>query len=132
MFDRADLGRLLAAMRANGVENLTLEAEDERLELGLFAATAPAVIAVAPVQPVQHAAKAEAPGRFVPRGDEDGLTVLKNGATVQADELLGYLAQGDVLSLISSPVAGRLLGALPQEGAVFGYGDAVFKIEASA
>jgi hypothetical protein len=129
MFDRADLDRLLAAMRANGVESLTLETQDERLELGLFAATAPAVVAAAPAQ---HAAKAEALGRFLPRGGEDGLPVLKDGATVQADELLGYLAQGDLLSLISSPVAGKLLGDLPQAGAVFGYGDAVFNIEASA
>jgi hypothetical protein len=134
MFTQAQLDRLIEAMRANAVVTLEVTTKDDTLKLDLGeAAIARAPIAPAvPVAVKQMPAKSPCIGRFVPLGTDDGLSPLEELAVVKTGDTLGYIAQGQARALVVAPVSGTLVRDHPIAGAVFGYGDVVFNLEASA
>ena len=129
MYSQDELDRLIEAMRANGVTSLELEAQDQSLQLDLAATySSPAAPAAAPaVQDV--AAKSPCMGRFIARGDDDGLSALDLGSSVTTGETLGYIATGLLRALILAPTTGRLSEALPATGTIFGFGDKIISME---
>lgn len=132
MFNQSELDRLLKAMRATGVQQLALEGEGHKLCLGLFSEDAPATHsdqrAPAPSKtPIP--AKSEGIGLFVARGNDDGLSALEPLAAVSQGDVLGYVAQDDIRTVIVAPISGMIIDSAPQSGTVIGFGDEVFLIE---
>ncbi|MFN4155745.1 MAG: hypothetical protein ACK4HF_13920 [Paracoccaceae bacterium] len=126
----AEIDQLIEAMHANGVNRLEWEhlRKGTRLCLTLPESSEP----LAPVQrpaPERRSITAPGIGAFVARGGDDGFPPLEDGAAVQAGETLGYIAQGAVLQVLTTPVQGTLVGSLPLNGQVFGHGDAVLHME---
>lgn len=137
MFSQTDLDRLIDAMRANAVTSLEVEAQGDTLKLDLAAVQshdAPASVAApVPSKTAQNlTAKSPCIGRFVPRGDDDGLDALAPATTVAAGDTLGYIVQNQARALIIAPNAGTVIGDTPPTGTVFGYGDVVFQLEVIA
>lgn len=127
MYDEDELDRLIAAMRATGTTRLSVKSHGKRLRLVLpEGAVLPPPAPRNPQSPVTSPAI----GCFHPRGGEDGLHALEPGAEVSAGEVLGYLAQGAALAVVTAPESGRLMGEIPAPGRVCGYGDILFTIEA--
>jgi len=126
------LDRLVDAMRRTGVTELSLAGDGDALTLKCAAPTLPVLAVPAPAKPAPIAVKSPGLGRFVPRGAEDGLSVLAPGDRVAAGEILGHLALDEVRLPVISPAAGRLAGAFPETGRVTGHGDVLFHLEASA
>ena len=125
MFDRHELDQLLGAMRRTGVTLLEVEGAQELLRLALPASS------TAALAPQPRTAPAPSPdiGRFRPRGGDDGLAPLAPGDAVRAGDILGYVASGALCVPVIAPTAGRIGAAMPEPGAVLGYGDTVFTLE---
>lgn len=128
-----EIAQLIAAMRINGVTRL----EWEHLRKGtLLCLTLPETMGQPPAmptpEPVRLGVIAPTIGTFVARGGDDGLPSLAEGASVQAGEILGYIAQGPVLHLLTAPCDGTLSGGLADPGQVFGYGDTVLHLTGEA
>ena len=127
MLSQADMDRIVAAMRTNGVTSLDLRRTRGRLKLSLEADGAQ--IPTAPATPLAIAVKSPGIGQFLRRGGDDGLPDLPPDATVTQGEVLGYLCQGAARILLCAPADGMLRGPLPAPGSVLGYGDTLFLLE---
>ena len=133
MFSQDDLDRLIDAMRANQVAALTVEDGGETLHLKLAPVAADSAPAPVPTAaPLVHTAvKSPAIGRFVARGDDDGLAILEAASQIGQGDILGYIAQGHIRVPVTAPRQGRLASAAPDTGTIYGYGDVVFELEVS-
>lgn len=76
-------------------------------------------------------ALAPATGSFHPRGLDDGLLMLKTGAQVLIKEPLGYIGIGPLRVPCLSPVAGRIIGALPTQQKTVACSEPLFVVEPS-
>ncbi len=126
---RDDIDLVIDAMRRHGVTRLEYAHARKGRQLcltlpeGTVAQPQPA--AQSPLLPVTSPGI----GQFTPRGLDDGLPPLLPGANVRAAEVLGYIAQGSALLILSAPQDSTLSGDLPAQGALFGYGDTVLQLE---
>lgn len=132
MYSQDELDRLIDAMRANGVTSLELEAQDQSLQLDLAASYPSPAAPAAPPAVQEIPAKSPCMGRFIARGDDDGLSALERGSSVTTGETLGYIATGLLRALILAPATGRLSEALPATGTIFGFGDKIISMEKSS
>lgn len=130
MFCWMEIDRLVAAMRTFGITMLQVEDGDIQLRLEITPERA-APASPTPVQARSVPANSPGIGTFLLRGWDDGLLPLTPGAEVKADEILGYICQGPVRSLVTAPVSGMLATPLPEQETLFGHGDVVFQIEAN-
>ena len=128
MFDRAELDRLIDAMCASRVTTLEIRRGKERLRLVRGSASLPATARPRPM-PVFVPARSPAIGAFLARGIDDGLPPLEPGAPVREREVLGYVCQGPVRTIVVAPATGVLITEAPLDGTLLGYGDTVFTTE---
>lgn len=134
MFSQSDLDQLLSAMRANGITRLDVRDRDKHLRLDLPPGAAPAAPPTAAIDNAPRTLAVHSPciGRFLPRGGDDGLPLLEPDAEVTADEVLGYVGDGEARAILAAPAGGRLWGVAPAPGTVLGHGDTVFTMEPSS
>ncbi|MFK8082630.1 MAG: hypothetical protein AB8B97_20315 [Granulosicoccus sp.] len=143
MLKNSDLEDLLSAMRVSRVTSLEVKSTRQELRLVLpvseqlsaansSAPTTPMALNSTQTQKMQISVTSPIIGTFVQRGTDDGLSFLEPGALVMTDEILGYVCHGPVRITVDAPHSGVLLEGGPQDGAVLGMGDSVFKLEVSA
>lgn len=130
MFAQSDLDQLLAAMRANGVSRLDVRSNGKHLRLDLPSTAMPPAWSDAPSRELRRiSVKSPGIGRFLPRGEDDGLPVLEPGVAVTKGDILAYVRLGDVRLVVAAPDHGRFHDGAPSPGAVVGYGDTLFTLE---
>lgn len=133
MFSQTDMTRLVDAMRRTGTTQLEIDGRGDHLRLVLAPLGAAPAASVAPVAaPAATPVKSPALGRFHPCGADDGLPAVAPGDTVIADQLLGYVTDGDSRLPVTAPVAGVLGAQTPEAGQITGFGDVLFELEAEA
>lgn len=134
MFTKAELDRLIHAMRANAVTSLEVDFDGMSLQLNFpISATPTAALPTStPPSVDKKIVKSPCIGRFLPRGEDDGLNALNAASAIQTDEILGYISHGTARTCVLAPVDGKLVCDIPQEGAVFGYGDTIFSLDVAS
>lgn len=126
MLNKNDLDRLIDAMITHGVTCLHVQGAGTELRLVLSAAQQAATVSAR-----RYPVCSPCIGGFVSRGTDDGLPPLHDLARVTTGEILGYITQGAVRVLILVPTDGRLVTPAPVVGAIVGYGDPLFEVEAA-
>lgn len=134
MFTQTELDRLIQAMRANAVTSLEVESGGISLHLNFPISVTPAVALPTSTPPSVDKSIVKSPciGRFLPRGEDDGLDVLNVASAIQTGEILGYIIHGTARTCVLAPVDGKLACDLPQEGTIFGYGDTIFSLDVTS
>lgn len=134
MFSEAELDRLINSMHANAVTSLEVGFDGMSLHLDfphtVILAAKP--LTSSPQSRCKSIVKSPCIGRFLSRGEDDGLIPLTTSSTIQTGEILGYIIHGIARACVSSTVDGKLAGDLPQKGQVFGYGDAIFSLDVTS
>jgi len=132
MFTQPDLDRLIHAMRAHGVTLLSVDTDDDALTLELAAAPSANTAAPVPAPVKQVPAKSPCIGRFMTRGTDDGLTELDTTSPITSGDTLGYIVRGQTRAVVGAPIDGVLASDVPDAGTLFGFGDVVFTMKATA
>lgn len=102
---------LVTAMVANDVETLEVEGKGYALRLKRTCGQGGSAKLSR-----RRDAQSPASGTFHARGGDDGLTELERGAQVTAGEPIGYITQGPLRFVCTSPATGTLAGRLPSDG----------------
>lgn len=136
MLNNSELERLLGAMRASRVTTLEVNHKEQHLRLVLPVAVAQSVPSAQPIALIealpeveQISANSPTIGTFLRRGIDDGLPLLKAGMHITTGDVLGYVCLGPVRVVVGAPANGVLRDDGPDDGAMLGYGDAVFILE---
>lgn len=129
MISQVELDRIVDAMAATGVTFLEISGKTTKLRLSRDASAPARPRTNSEPAPTRTALHSPGIGRFQPRGGDDGLAKLDDSTFILAGEVLGYVAQGDVLIPIAAPSPGRLTETRPVEDTLVGYGDILFELE---
>ena len=124
-----DLAEISDAMAAAGVGRLELTGPDYRLVLARGAAAgaaAPEGEAAPEADPDVVPVTAPAIGTFLRTHPLHDRPLAADGEAVVAGQAIALLQVGALLTPVSAPADGLIVAALPEEGALVGYGDRLF------
>ena len=124
-----DLAEISDAMAAAGVARLELTGPDYRLVLARGAAAgaaAPEGDAAPEADPDVVPVTAPAIGTFLRTHPLHDRPLAADGEAVVAGQAIALLQVGALLTPVSAPADGLIVAALPEEGALVGYGDRLF------
>lgn len=134
MFSETELEDLIAGMRKTGIRELRVDGVDGFLELVLPEAAVEtaneASLESGLIPATRVSVKSPALGLFRPCGDGDGLAPIAPGSNVRKGQIMGYIADGCAQAPIEAPASGIIAAGGTTSGAVVGYGDIVFELEA--
>lgn len=125
MMGPQEIAALADAMAETGVGRLELTGPDVALTLarGGAGTTAKPVAAAEPdVVPVTSPSL----GMFLRRHPLHEAPLATDGAAVVAGQPVALLRVGDLLTPVVAPADGIVVAAVPEEGALVGYGDRLF------
>jgi|tagenome__1003787_1003787.scaffolds.fasta_scaffold20882521_3 acetyl-CoA carboxylase biotin carboxyl carrier protein len=123
-----DLTEVAAAMTLAGVGRLELKGPDFHLVLACGAGDAPVATEVALAQPDAEIVPVAAPGlgTFLRTHPLHDRPLAGDGEAVAAGQAIALLQIGALLTPVPAPANGLIVGALPEDGALVGYGDRLF------
>lgn len=126
----AEIADLAAAMAAAGIARLELSGPDGALTLARAAAAAEAggcIEAEAEAEAGILPVTAPALGAFLRTHPLHDRPLAADGEAVLAGQAIAVLRVGALLVPVPAPADGMIVAAIPQEGALVGYGDRLFE-----
>lgn len=128
------IAELVARARAAGIEELAWSDGEERIRLRLSAThcgtARPAVATAVPAVSAPEACiRSPGVGILRHRHPVTGRSPAAGGAGVEAGQIVAYLEAREVLKGVAAPQAGVLGAPIAADGAVVGFGDALFAFD---
>lgn len=121
-----DLAALAAEMAATGIARLELTGPDYAVTLARGAAPADAAREASEPEAELVPVTAPALGAFLRTHPLHDKPLAADGEAVVAGQMIALLRVGSLLTPVAAPADGVIVAAIPEEGALVGYGDRLF------
>ncbi len=121
-----DLAALAAEMAATGIARLELTGPDYAVALVRGAAPADAAREASGPEAELVPVTAPALGAFLRTHPLHDKPLAADGEAVVAGQMIALLRVGSLLTPVAAPADGVIVAAIPEEGALVGYGDRLF------
>ncbi|MBB3612691.1 hypothetical protein [Rhizobium sp. BK602] len=135
--DPAVIGEILGWLEAAGVDAIEIETEGGPFIRIVAGASSPPAAAGAiadepsPTRSAPPAVKAPVAGHFVAAHSGNDIVLAGEGTPVLPDQIVGFVTIGPMLVPVRVPESGILGKCGVETGALVGYGDTLFPVEAA-